>query len=231
MPPNDDRERNRFSARAARYARVGTNVGGIAARLAASRLLGREGDPARNAAELTAALGGLKGPLMKVAQLLATIPDAIPPEYSVELAKLQSEAPPMGWAFVKRRMMAELGAGWQEKFASFEHQPAAAASLGQVHQARSLDGAELACKLQYPDMQSAVEADLQQLQWLFAIRRRLDPAIDTTEIAKEIAARLREELDYRREAKHVGALPHHAAGGRVRSGSRASGRNCPPAAC
>jgi predicted unusual protein kinase regulating ubiquinone biosynthesis (AarF/ABC1/UbiB family) len=61
----------------------------------------------------------------------------------------------------------------------------------------------LACKLQYPDMQSAVEADLQQLQWLLAIRRRLDGAIDTSEIGKEISARVREELDYRREAKHV----------------------------
>ena len=58
---------------------------------------------------------------------------------------------------------AELGAGWEAKFAEFEHKPAAAASLGQVHRARSLDGAELACKLQYPDMQSAVEADLRQL--------------------------------------------------------------------
>jgi predicted unusual protein kinase regulating ubiquinone biosynthesis (AarF/ABC1/UbiB family) len=109
----------------------------------------------------------------------------------------------MGWAFVKRRMMAELGADWQSRFETFEHHPAAAASLGQVHRARSLDGAMLACKLQYPDMQSAVEADLQQLQWLLAIRRRLDTAIDTSEIGQEIGARVREELDYRREAKHV----------------------------
>jgi predicted unusual protein kinase regulating ubiquinone biosynthesis (AarF/ABC1/UbiB family) len=109
----------------------------------------------------------------------------------------------MGWAFVKRRMMAELGAGWPEKFESFEHQPAAAASLGQVHRARSLDGKALACKLQYPDMQSAVEADLKQLDWLFAIHRRMDPVIDTSEISKEIAARVREELDYHREAKHA----------------------------
>jgi predicted unusual protein kinase regulating ubiquinone biosynthesis (AarF/ABC1/UbiB family) len=198
-----DREANRLSARAARYARVGANMGGVAARIAGARLFGMDLDRGRNAIELAAALGGLKGPIMKVAQLMATVPDALPTEYAAELMKLQSEAPPMGWPFVKRRMNAELGADWQKRFASFEHQPAAAASLGQVHRARAPDGAELACKLQYPDMQSAVEADLQQLQWIFAIHRRMDPAIDTTEIAKEIGARIREELDYRREAKHV----------------------------
>jgi predicted unusual protein kinase regulating ubiquinone biosynthesis (AarF/ABC1/UbiB family) len=198
-----DAEKNRFSARAARYARVGANVGGVAARYASRRLLGGAPNRAGEALALSSALGRLKGPLMKVAQLMATIPDLLPPEYATELQKLQSEAPPMGWAFVKRRMMAELGAGWEKKFASFEHQPAAAASLGQVHRAVSLDGKELACKLQYPDMQSAVEADLRQLQWLLAIRRRLDAAIDTSEVAEEIGARVREELDYRREAKHV----------------------------
>jgi predicted unusual protein kinase regulating ubiquinone biosynthesis (AarF/ABC1/UbiB family) len=198
-----DAEKNRFSARAARYARVSANVGGVAARYAGRRLLGGEPDRAGEASALSSALGRLKGPLMKVAQLLATVPDLLPPEYAAELQKLQSEAPPMGWAFVKRRMMAELGAGWEKRFASFEHHPAAAASLGQVHRARSLDGARLACKLQYPDMQSAVEADLQQLQWLLAIRQRLNGAIDTSEVAKEIGARVREELDYRREAKHA----------------------------
>src|SRR5919197_1587611 len=140
----NDREANRFSARARRYARVGANVGGVAARIAGARFFGLDLDRVKNAGELAAALGGLKGPIMKVAQLMATIPDALPPEYTTELAKLQ-----------------------------------------------------------YPDMQSAVEADLQQLQWLFAIHRRMDPAIDTTEIYKEIGARIREELDYRREAKHV----------------------------
>lgn len=202
MPP-DDSEKNRFSARARRYARVGTSVGGVAARMAGQRLVGSTGNRADNAFALAAALGGLKGPIMKVAQLLATIPDALPPEYANELIKLQSQAPPMGWAFVKRRMQAELGADWQKKFSEFEHHPTAAASLGQVHKARALDGSAVACKLQYPDMQSAVEADLSQLQLLFSIRKRFDPAIDTTEIAVEIAARLREELDYIREAKHV----------------------------
>src|SRR5271154_4759806 len=177
-----DREKNRFSARAARYARVSANVGGVAARYAGRRLVGSEPRRAGDARAPPSALGRLKGPLMKVAQLMATIPDLLPAEYAAELQKLQSEAPPMGWAFVKRRMVAELGPGWEQKFGSFEHHPAAAASLGQVHRARSLDGAALACKLQYPDMQSAVEADLQQLGWLLAIRRRLDGAIDTTEI-------------------------------------------------
>jgi predicted unusual protein kinase regulating ubiquinone biosynthesis (AarF/ABC1/UbiB family) len=198
-----DPEQNRFSARAARYARVGANVGGVAARLAGARLFGLTLDRGKNATELAAALGGLKGPIMKVAQLMATIPDVLPPEYVEELAKLQSQAPPMGWAFVKRRMQAELGADWQSKFAHFEHHPAAAASLGQVHRAQAHDGTALACKLQYPDMRSAVEADLQQLGLIFAIHRRMDPAIDTTEIAQEIGARIREELDYRREAKHA----------------------------
>src|ERR1700682_5392572 len=198
-----DREANRFSARAARYARVGANMSGVAARFAGARFLGMDLDRGQSAIELAAALGGLKGPIMKVAQLISTIPDALPPEYPAELAKLQSQAPPMGWGFVKRRMLAELGPDWQSKFASFEHRPAAAASLGQVHRALSHQGAELACKLQYPDMQSAVEADLQQLDWIFAIHRRMDPAIDTSEIGKEIGARVREELDYVREAKHV----------------------------
>jgi predicted unusual protein kinase regulating ubiquinone biosynthesis (AarF/ABC1/UbiB family) len=198
-----DHEANRFSARAARYARVGANMSGVAARFAGARFLGMDLDRGQSAIELAAALGGLKGPIMKVAQLISTIPDALPPEYAAELAKLQSQAPPMGWAFVKRRMMAELGADWQRELASFEHHPAAAASLGQVHRARAPTGEELACKLQYPDMQSAVEADLQQLQWIFAIHRRMDPAIDTTEIAMEIGARIREELDYRRELKHA----------------------------
>lgn len=209
-----DREANRFSARAARYARVGANVGGVAARFAAQQLTGgrTSGRDASNAAALAKALGGLKGPLMKVAQLMATIPDLLPPEYADELSKLQSDAPPMGAAFVKRRMQAELGADWQKKFRSFDLKPAAAASLGQVHRAVAPDGRELACKLQYPDMKSAVEADLKQLDILFAIHRRFEPVIDTTEAAKEIGARVREELDYTREARHAALYGHMLAG-------------------
>ena len=198
-----DKEKNRLSARALRYGRVGANVGGVAARIAARRLFGLDPERDRDAAALAAALGGLKGPIMKVAQLLATIPEALPSEYAAELGQLQSHAPPMGRSFVRRRMAAELGPDWEAKFASFEYEAAASASLGQVHRATSHDGRALAVKLQYPDMQSAVEADLAQLAVLFSIHARMRPAIDTSEMLTEIAARLREELDYDLEARHT----------------------------
>ena len=130
-----DEEENRLAARAARYVKVGTNVGAVAARVASQRIFGLDGNDASNAAALAAALGGLKGPIMKVAQLLATIPEALPAEYAQELSQLQSQAPPMGPAFVRRRMVAELGPDWAARFKSFEPQPAASASLGQVHRA------------------------------------------------------------------------------------------------
>jgi predicted unusual protein kinase regulating ubiquinone biosynthesis (AarF/ABC1/UbiB family) len=192
-----------FGGRLKRYARVGTTMGGLAARLAGNRLFGLTIDRPEHAAELKMALGGLKGPLMKVAQILATVPDMLPEEYTKELTQLQHNAPAMGWAFVKRRMQAELGPDWLDRFAHFEQTAAAAASLGQVHRATDHDGRNLACKLQYPDMASAVEADLHQLKVIFSIYRRYDRAIDPTNIHKELSERLREELDYRREARNM----------------------------
>jgi predicted unusual protein kinase regulating ubiquinone biosynthesis (AarF/ABC1/UbiB family) len=196
-------ESDRFSARAARHLRVGAHIGGAAARIAGARLFGGQLNDAQSAAALAQALGRLKGPLMKVAQMLATIPDALPPEYAENLAKLQAQAPPMGAAFVKRRMQAELGPDWRARFATFDLTPSAAASLGQVHRAQAKDGTNLAVKLQYPDMAAAVEADLKQLDLIMTLHRRLRPAIDTREIVKENAARLRQEHDNRREARHA----------------------------
>src|ERR1700685_3414747 len=122
-----------FTGRVRRYAQVGSAMAGLGARLAGERYLGITVDRERHAADLKAALGGIKGPLMKVAQLLATIPEALPADYARELAALQANAPAMGWPFVKRRMAGELGPEWEKKFAVFEHQAAHAASLGQVH--------------------------------------------------------------------------------------------------
>lgn len=200
---NSSDEANRLTGRLRRYVSVGTNLSGVAARVAGVKFFGTARDHGKEAEQLRITLGGLKGPIMKVAQLLASIPDALPPEYSAELMQLQANAPAMGWPFVRRRMAAELGKDWQSHFGEFEREAAAAASLGQVHRAVSPDGERLACKLQYPEMQSAVEADLQQLKLIFAIHRRMDPVIDTSEILEEIGARLREELDYIREAAHI----------------------------
>ena len=202
-----------LGGRLGRYARVGASVGGLAARLAGERYLGLALDRDKHASELKAALGGLKGPLMKAAQLLATIPDALPPEYARELAQLQANAPAMGWAFVRRRMASELGPDWQAKFRKFDKEASFAASLGQVHHAvlpasHPSGAREVACKLQYPDMASALEADLNQLKLVFAVGQRFDPAIRTDEIHAEITNRLREELDYRREARHVALYRH-----------------------
>jgi predicted unusual protein kinase regulating ubiquinone biosynthesis (AarF/ABC1/UbiB family) len=196
-------DQNSLAGRVRRYAQVGTAVGGLAARLAGERFLGIEIDRGQHAADLKAALGGLKGPLMKVAQILSTIPDALPKEYVEELTQLQANAPSMGWPFVKRRMASELGPDWMARFARFDKEAARAASLGQVHRATGHDGRSLACKLQYPEMQSAIEADLGQLKLLFSIYHRYDPTIETGAIHDELAARLREELDYGLEARHM----------------------------
>ena len=186
-----------------RYARVGGAVGGLAANYAGRRLLGRKIEHDAHARELAAAVGGLKGPLMKVAQILATIPDALPSAYAEELRQLQADAPSMGWPFVRRRMAGELGPDWPKRFRGFERSAAHAASLGQVHRATGPDGARLACKLQYPDMAAAVEADLRQLRLVFSVYERRDRAVRTDSIFQELSERLREELDYHREAKHM----------------------------
>ncbi len=184
-------------------ARTSGAVTGIAARVAGERLFGFKSDRSEHAGELKAILGGLKGPLMKVAQFLSTIPDALPDEYAAELSQLQANAPAMGWPFVNRRMQAELGPQWQAKFASFGREADAAASLGQVHKATLPDGRTVACKLQYPDMASVVAADLRQLKLAMAVYRRMDNAIQQEEIYQELSERLREELDYAREAAQM----------------------------
>lgn len=193
---------SRLTGRIGRYTKVSATMAGLAARLAGEKFLGFSIDRDEHAKDLLAALGGLKGPIMKVGQILATIPEALPPEYARALQELQSNAPPMGWPFVRRRMKNELGEGWEKKFKAFGHEAAAAASLGQVHKATLHDGKSVACKLQYPDMASAIEADLNQLKLIFSLYERTDSAISTKHIHTELAARLREELDYKLEARH-----------------------------
>ena len=195
-------ESNKFSKRIKRYANLGTSAGMVALKFASSKIL-KTNDNSERANELSDILGDLKGPIMKIAQLLSTVPDLLPKEYTEALTKLQSNAPSMGWNFVKRRMKAELGDDWLNKFKNFDRKSTAAASLGQVHKAITKDNKLIACKLQYPDMNSIVEADIVQLKMLFSIYKKIDPSINTTNIFREISLRVREELDYNRERKNM----------------------------
>ena len=200
-PAPEPEERAKMGVKLKRYGQVSTTMAGLAARVAGEKFLGLKIERGAHAADLTAALGGLKGPLMKVGQILSTIPEALPPEYAKAFQQLQANAPAMGWPFVRRRMKSELGEDWESRFKSFPQQAAAAASLGQVHKAITKQGRTVACKLQYPDMRAAIDADLRQLKIIFSLYERYDKAISTRFIHDELAARLYEELDYELEAK------------------------------
>lgn len=197
------RREDGLARRLTRFARVSAGLTGMAARGAGRALKGTRVVSAENAADLTAVLGNLRGPVMKVAQFVATVPGVLPKEVAAPLLTLQTNAPPMGPAFVRRRMAAELGKDWEKKFKSFSREAAAAASLGQVHRATAKDGRALACKLQYPNMAAAVDTDVRQFKAALRIQRGFDSTIDTREIGDEVAARLNEELDYKREAAHM----------------------------
>ncbi len=181
-----------------RHAQTTASLGTLA-----TKFLWHKDDDASKARALTETLGGLKGPLMKVGQILSTIPDMLPSDYVEALSSLQSKAPPMGWLFVKRRLKAELGDGWESCFGSFEKEARHAASLGQVHKAMDLQGKDLAVKIQYPDMSSVIEADLQQLKLLLKVYEQSQKSIKTEEVFDEIATHLRQELDYCREARFL----------------------------
>ena len=196
-----DKNKPTLAGKVRRYANVSSKITSATARMASNKIIGNN-DINKNADIILNALGGLKGPLMKVAQLLSTIPDALPKEYAEKLQTLQAEAPSMGWFFVKRRMANELGKDWLKKFDTFENEAKNAASLGQVHKA-TINGKELACKLQYPDMVSTVDADLKQLKLIFSLYGTWDKTIKTKDIYNELSERLKEELDYKREFKNM----------------------------
>lgn len=201
--PMSSLDKTSLTSQLLRFTQVGGKGLGLIARLLAENYMGLNIDRKKHAAKLKEALSELRGPLMKIAQLLATIPEAIPPEYVQEFMQLQAEAPPMGWPFVKRRMIAELGLDWTKKYAAFTQEAAAAASLGQVHKAISHQGQLLAVKLQYPKMEDAVIADMKQLRLVFDLLGRFSKAIGTEEIVEEIQDRLYEELDYEQESRHM----------------------------
>ena len=182
---------------------VSTTLTGIGMRVGAQEYLGMNFDENAYAQKLRHAFGNLKGPFMKMVQFMATVPDALPPEFATEFLTLQSNAPSMGEGFVRRRMAGELGINWRDLFQDFSLKASHAASLGQVHQAVSKEGVKLAIKLQYPDMETTINADLKQLNLALGIYQTFNKSIDTQDIADEIRERLHEELDYIHEAQNL----------------------------
>ncbi len=177
---------------------LGKRLGGRPAELVAAEL------QQRTATQLFKVLGELKGGAMKFGQALSVMEAALPEEvagpYRAALTKLQEAAPAMPARSVHQVLAAELGTDWRAKFQSFDDQPAAAASIGQVHRAIWHDGREVAVKVQYPGAGPALISDLNQLARAARLFATLSPGMDVKPLLTELKARVTEELDYELEA-------------------------------
>jgi predicted unusual protein kinase regulating ubiquinone biosynthesis (AarF/ABC1/UbiB family) len=154
------------------------------------------------AEQVAEALGNMKGALMKVGQMLSYLDEGLPEPFRDALAQLQQDAPPMSAELAAGVVEAELGAPPQKVFAEWDPVPIAAASIGQVHRAITPEGQAVAVKVQYPGVDDAIRADLDNAGMFFGGMKLLFPGMDTGPVIEEIRDRLQEELDYRKEAEN-----------------------------
>lgn len=165
-----------------------------------------------NAKRIVRTMGELRGPLMKVGQLLSTHAEALPGEYGGVLRALQASAPPMRFSTIRSVLEEDLGAPPEQLFEDLSHDAVAAASLGQVHRGRLPDGTEVAVKVQYPGAEDSVRADLSNIQLASGMTKKLladmlgQTRFDVTPIAEELAEHLVQETDYCREAYNAKLL-------------------------
>lgn len=158
----------------------------------------------RMATEIADTLGELKGAVMKVGQIASQTQDFLPREFAEALQKLQKEAPPMPWEVIAAQVRSELGDDPEAIFPVFEREPFAAASIGQVHRARTRDGREVVVKVQYPGVDRSVTSDLKQLRLALRLGGLIKlPRESVDQLFEEIRARLSEELDYTHEARNI----------------------------
>src|SRR3954453_10218881 len=204
--------------RLARTARVGGLVAGQGLRWAGMRTANRVRTPERAVAaqsERTAALvqqlvdqlGQMRGAAMKVGQMISMVEfDGLPEDERDELqrrlAALRDDVPPVRFAELEKLMRREFGGPLARVFRDFDERAFAAASIGQVHRATTIDGDELAVKIQYPGVAEAVETDLRNAMVLLPLVKRLAPGLDAKALAAEMRERIAEELDYELEAQH-----------------------------
>jgi predicted unusual protein kinase regulating ubiquinone biosynthesis (AarF/ABC1/UbiB family) len=177
---------------------LGRRLGGAPAEVVASQV------QERTAEQLFKVFGELKGGAMKLGQALSIFESALPESliapYRATLTRLQDSAPPMQSGMVHQVLARELGATWRSQLVEFDDDPAAAASIGQVHRGRWQDGREVAVKVQYPGAGDAVMSDLKQLSRAARLFAGLIPGLDVKPLIEELRARVAEELDYRLEA-------------------------------
>lgn len=210
------------TSRMLRVASMTGAAGGVAVRMATSKAIasasgarGGDGTPSQAATrqqlaaarQLVTILGSMRGAAMKVGQSLSTVdmglvPEEVRPEFQAILAELQHSAKPSPFKEVRRIIERDLGADLDELFATFDREPIAAASIGQVHRATLHDGRAVAVKVQYPGIAEAIESDMKNLALGLKLLRTLVPGIDTAAIASEIRERIYEELDYELEAQN-----------------------------
>jgi predicted unusual protein kinase regulating ubiquinone biosynthesis (AarF/ABC1/UbiB family) len=170
------------------------------------------------AKQIVAVLGSMKGAAMKLGQVMSfldvgLVPEQYREEFQHELAKLRDAAPTVSFKQMRRVIEEDLEEPLEEVFDSFEEEPIAAASIGQVYRARLReDGREVAVKVQYPGVAGAVRADLQNLDMIMRVLKRMTPGLDVKAIAEEIRERIVEELDYELEAQNQRSLARIFAG-------------------
>jgi predicted unusual protein kinase regulating ubiquinone biosynthesis (AarF/ABC1/UbiB family) len=197
----------------ARTARLASLPLGVAGRVVGGwgkRLVGQDAAEvsaqmsAKTAEQLFAVLGQLKGGAMKFGQALsvfeAAVPDEMAAPYREALTKLQAAAPPMSKQATHRMLAEQLGRSWRKRFSEFDDDPAASASIGQVHRAVWHDGRQVAVKVQYPGADEALMSDLRQLSRFSRLFQALAPGTEIKPLLAELTARMSEELDYRQEA-------------------------------
>jgi predicted unusual protein kinase regulating ubiquinone biosynthesis (AarF/ABC1/UbiB family) len=199
-------------SRLGRFARIGLAAGELAAGAAAEGLKRfARGQPAdlgsalfsgSNARRLAARLGRLRGAAMKIGQLVSLQgEDVLPAEFAQALAVLRAQATPMPQQQLRGVLGREYGKGWEQRFAAFDYEPVAAASIGQVHRATAADGRDLALKIQYPGVARSITSDIDNVAALLRLFNLLPLDIDVAGIAAEAKRQLAQEADYVSEAR------------------------------
>ena len=213
-----DDDKKLSTGRLARFAKLATmsaKLSGEVVSRGVKRLAGRDEDlsmmGAGAAEKLVATLGDLKGLAMKIGQQISMDPDLLTPEVRAVVARLQNQAPPMPWATVRQVLTEQLGKPPEEAYASIEEIPLASASLGQVHRARTHSGVEVAVKIQYPDIASALKSDLDNLGAMVTVMASSARLSKGKEYYAEVRETMMEELDYRLEAHRAQTFARLAA--------------------